>query len=277
MIKKFVDLDLLKEKVSKEGKLILRPSSIQQFLGCSSQWFRSSLLEDFQRPAAAANAGTALHAAAEVGYNEKIAVGALSPLSALTDVAVEEWKKMNQENDLEFSEGESYHTYEKDLVTGITEYYPVMEITDVIATEKRYDITVTDHPVFKGVGGTIDLILDNGIADIKFTKRKTTVEKYLLQQSTYTLLRERHSETVNSNVIHNVIRSKNVEILPLRINTKYAEYVIRQILATVKAFWDTGEESLFRGTNSSAYFLCSESWCGYWTKCPHVSHLKGFK
>ena len=137
---KFIDVDELKrkEKIQNEGKLILRPSGLQQFLGCPSQWFRAGLLNDFQRPAAAANAGTALHKGAEEGYKDKIATGSLPPISFLTDVVAEEWKKLNEENDMEYLKVKTYHTYESDLIKGMKDYYKdLMPETDPIAVEKK--------------------------------------------------------------------------------------------------------------------------------------------
>lgn len=273
--KAFINLEALKKKIETEGKMILRPSMLQQFLGCPAQWFRAGLLNDYQKPAAAATAGTSLHKGAEVGYTDKIKHGSLPPISYLTDVVVEEWRDLNEKQELEFGKDEDYHTYERDLVKGITEYHSsVMPISDPIAVEKRYDIMIEDHPIFKGVGGTLDLVFEEGVGDIKFTKKKTTPGKYMLQQSTYALLRQKHGETCNFNQIHNVIRGKGAEILALRMNTAYAESVIRRILHVTKVFWETGETELFRGTNMHAYYLCSPTWCGYWDTCPYVKELR---
>lgn len=273
-MKQFIDVEELKDKIKDEGKLIMRPSSLQQFLGCPSQWFRSSLLGDFQRPAAAANAGTALHKGAEEGYRDKIKTGHLPPVSFLTDVVSEEWRKLNDTVDLEYGKDESYHTYERDLIHGMKEYYKdLMPETNPIDVEKRYTVPL-DHPVFESVSGTLDIVLDRGIVDLKHTKRKTSASKYVLQQSTYSFLREANNETVNFLEIHNVVRGKSVERLALAPKVDYARYIINQILDTTEKFIETGDPSLFRGTNSHAYFLCSEQWCGYWKDCPHVAGLR---
>lgn len=270
----FIDAQELKEKIKEEGKLIMRPSSLQQFLGCPSQWFRSSLLNDFQRPAAAANAGTALHKGAEEGYKAKIKTGELPPVSFLTDVVAEEWRKINDETELEFGKNESYDTYEKDLIHGIKEYYKeLMPNTNPIAVEKRYTVAI-EHPIFESVSGTVDIVLDRGIVDLKHTNSKTNAAKYVLQQSTYTFLRQANDEVCNFNEIHNVVRGKNAERLALAPKVDYARYIINQVLDLTERFWETEDPSLFRGTNTYAYFLCSPQWCGYWSKCPHVEGLR---
>jgi len=268
-----VDLEELKDKIKNEGKLRLRPSSLQQFLGCPFQWYQAQIRGDFQRPAAAAVAGTSLHKGAEMGYKDKIKLGQLPPVSFLTDVVAEEWKKLNEENDFEYGKGEDYYTYENDLIKGMKDYYEdLMPITDPIDVEKRYTVKL-DHPVFEDISGTLDIVLDRGVVDLKHTKRKTSPDKYVLQQSTYTWLRQQNGEVSNFNEIHNVIRGKGVERLALAPKIDYAKNVINQILDVTEKFYETGDPALFRGTNKYAYFLCSKDWCGYYSKCPFVQGL----
>lgn len=269
-----VDADELREKIADEGKLVLRPSGLQQFLGCPFQWYQAQLRQDFQRPAAAATAGTSIHKGIEVGYTDKIKTGGeLPPLSMLEDVVVEEWQKLNEDNDLEYGKGEDYQLYETQLLKGMKEYYnELMPVTDAVAVERRYTVAL-DHPVFSAVSGSLDIELDRGVVDAKFTKRKTNANKYVLQQSTYSWLKEANGGVSNFNEIHNIIRGKGVERLSLAPKKDYARYVINQILDTTEQFLETGEPNLFRGTNSHAYFLCSEQWCGYYSKCPHVQGL----
>lgn len=269
-----IDIDMIKEKIRDEGKLVLRPSSLQQFLGCPFQWFQGAIENNFQRPAAAASAGTALHKGAEEGYRDKIKTGALPPISFLTDVVAEEWRKLNDEQDLSYSKDETYEKYESDLVKGMKDYYKdLMHETNPIDVEKRYTVNI-EHPIFESVSGTLDIVLDRGVVDLKHTKQKTNANKYVLQQSTYTWLRQANGEVCNFNEIHNVIRGKGTERLALAPKVDYARYIINQILDTTERFWQTGDPTLFRGTNSHSYFLCSEGWCGYYNECPHVKDLK---
>lgn len=269
-----IDAEALKDKIKNEGKLRLRPSSLQQFLGCPAQWFQASVFNNFQRPAAAAVAGTSLHKGAEVGYTDKINTGNLPPISFLTDVVVETWKEINEDNDLEYGKGEDYYSYESDLVKGMKDYYnELMPLTDPVAVEKRYTVKL-DHPVFEDVSGSLDIVLDRGVVDLKHTKRKTNADKYVLQQSTYTWLRQQNGEVSNFNEIHNVIRGKGTERLALAPKVDYARQVINLILDTMEEFYETGDQNLFRGTNPYSYFLCSKQWCGYWNECPFVKGLR---
>ena len=187
------------------GELRLRPSSLQQFLGCPFQWYQAAIRGNFQRPAAAAVSGTSLHKGAEVGYQDKIKTGELPPLSYLTDAVVEEWQRLNKEQDLVYENGEDYNSYESSLVKGMKAYYDnLMPVTDPIDVERYYEVKL-DHPIFESVGGTLDIVLDRGIVDIKHTKRKTSADKYVLQQSIYSYLREANNEINNYNEIHNII------------------------------------------------------------------------
>lgn len=269
-----IDVEEVREKIANEGKIILRPSSLQQFLGCPFQWVQAQLLGDFQRPAAAATAGTSLHKGAEVGYTDKIKHGQLPPVSFLTDVVAEEWRRLNEEQDLVYGKDEDYHTYESELVSGMKVYYKdIMHDTNPIAVEKRYTIPL-DHPIFEAFSGTLDIVLERGIVDLKRTKKKTDPSKYTLQQSSYTMLRRANGEESNFNEIHNVVGGKSAERLALMPKVDYAKYIVNQILDTTEEFWNTGNPNLFRGTNSHAYYLCSAAWCGYYSKCPHVEGLK---
>lgn len=272
-VEEFISWEVMQDNLKNKGKFVIRPSAIQQFINCPAQWFRANIVEDFRKPAAAAEAGTALHKGAEIGYTEKIKTGKLPPVSVLTDAVVEEWKTLN-EKEVEYSNGDDYHSYESDIVKGITEYRNlVMEDVNPTAVETRYTIKI-DSPVIESVSGTIDIDLENGLADIKMTNKKPVLNKYTLQQSTYALLKERSGKSCEFCEIHNVQRGKSAERLALGVEKEYARTWINTILDTVESFAETKNVNLFRGSNPTSNFLCSESWCGYWNKCPFVKGLR---
>ena len=93
-VEEFISWEVMQDNLKNNGKFVIRPSAIQQFINCPAQWFRANIVGDFIKPAAAAEAGTALHKGAEIGYTEKIKTGNLPPVSVLTDVVVEEWKTL---------------------------------------------------------------------------------------------------------------------------------------------------------------------------------------
>lgn len=269
---KFIDWEAFKESIETYGKLVIRPSGVQQFISCPAQWFRVHVLKDFQRPSAAASLGTSLHKGAEVGYEEKINTGKLPPLSVLEDAAVYTWKACN-EQDLEYNEGESFNTMQNDLLTGINSYYnEVMVSTTPQAVEQRYTIEI-DSPIVESISGTIDIDLPNGLADIKVTKKKTTASKYIVQQSLYALLKEHNSEPCQKASIHNVVRGKSVEVLDLQLSKDYVKRWVNIIIDTLEKFDETKDPLLFRGCSPTSNFLCSPNWCGYWNICPFVKGL----
>lgn len=272
-IENFISRDAMQERIKEKGKLVIRPSSIQQFISCPAQWFRTQVIGDLKRPAAAAEAGTALHKGAEIGYTEKIKTGNLPPVSVLTDAVVEEWKTLN-EKDVEYPAGEDFNSYETDIVKGITEYRnQVMEDINPVAVENRYSIKI-DSPVVESISGTIDIDLDGGLADIKMTNKKPVLDKYVLQQSVYALLKERNGKKCDFAEIHNVKRGDTATRLSLNVEKEYARGWLNTILDTLESFNETGDVNLFRGSNPSANYLCSSKWCGYWDKCPFVKGLR---
>lgn len=272
-MEKFISWESFKEAQEANGKLVIRPSGVQQFISCPAQWFRVHILKDYQRPSAAASLGTSLHKGAEVGYTEKIKTGSLPPLSVLEDVAVETWKICNQEEDLEYKEGDDFNSVQNDLLHGLGCYYKaIMPTTNPSSVEQRYTIEI-DSPVVQSISGTIDIDLPNGLADIKVTGKKTQASKYVVQQSIYALLKEQNGEACDTASIHNVVRGKEATTLEMPLKKDYAKFWINTILDTLEEFDQTKNPKLFRGCSPTSNFLCSPSWCGFWDKCPFVKGL----
>lgn len=271
-----IDVEEVKEFINNNGKVTLRPSSIQQFLNCPAQWFRGAVLRDYQKPSAAAEAGSSLHKGAEVGYEEKIKTGRLPPLSVVTDAVNEEWKQRNEELDITYNKGETFENFQTELIGDISTYYTkIMPETQPIAVEKHYEPIKLEHPIFSNIGGTIDIDLEGGLADIKRTKVKSSAPKYVLQLSTYALIKQHNGALCVNADIHNVVRGKDVNVFKLDINIDYAKFVINEILDTTREFFETGNPRLFRGSSPNTNYLCSPKWCGYWDKCEYVKHIKG--
>lgn len=259
---------------------VLRPSGISGFIRCPYQWYLTTLLGRRQKPAAATSAGTSVHAGAEYGYRQKIALGTLPKKSEIIDVAISTWDDLNNGVDpLEFNDGESRDKYTDDIAEGLETYYDiVMTVTDPIAVERRYTVEL-DHPHFQAVSGTLDIVLEDGIVDLKFTKRASTIMHYTLQQSTYAMLREENNEVVNNLYIHNIVRpqaKKGAQVLvgELPKQTDYAKFWIGQILDTVAEYKATDNPLLFRGCSPDNNYLCNSQWCGFWNECPYV---KGYR
>lgn len=266
-------LEKVKEFVAENGKVALRPSSLQQFINCPLQWAMGALLHDYRKPKAASEAGSSLHKGAEVGYAEKIKTGKLPPLSVVTDAVRDEWKARNEADEIIYPADEDYNSIQAELIQDTATYYPIMVETTPKAVEKRYSFDI-DHPIFSGVSGVVDIDLVNGIADIKRTSKKTTAAHYLLQQSTYAWLKSVNGDICIDVTLHNVVKTKQVTLIPVDVNVDYAKYIINTILDVTEEFWNTGNTMLFRGSNPVSNYLCSPKWCGYWGECQHVKFLR---
>jgi hypothetical protein len=152
-----------------------------------------------------------------------------------------------------------------------------------VAIEKRYAIPI-NHRFFTEIGGTLDIVYEKSIADIKFTKRASNVAHYTLQQSTYAWLRQASGDTVEHLYIHNVVKPQKVKgseviITELPIQIAYAQYWIEKILETVNVYEANKEnivnpDSLFRCSSPTDNYLCTPKWCGFWSECPGVAGLR---
>lgn len=276
-LEEFISKDALKEKIARDGKVVIRPSSINQFMSCPAQWFRASVLQDYQKPSAAAAVGTSLHKGVEVGYREKINTGEVPPVSLMTDAAVSEFHDLvKSDENLEFKEGESFSGFEQDLVKGVKDYHAtIMPVIDPVGVEVRYTLPMDGLETIESVSGTIDIDLPNSLADIKMMGKNKPVTNYVAQQSCYAILKETNDKPCSDTAfIHKVIRGKNVEITPLPLKKEWARTWVNMMITTLETFADTGNPMLFRGSSPQSNFLCNEKWCGFWDQCPFVKHLK---
>jgi len=257
---------------------VLRPSSISQFIRCPYQWYLTTLKGRKQRPAAASTAGTSIHAGAEYGFKQKIVLGNLPQQSEVVEVAVAEWDALNEKLELDYKSDESKDKYTDDIAKGMSIYYEeVMNDLEPVAVERRYSIDL-DHSHFTHLSGTLDIVLEDAICDIKFTKSVRNPMHYTIQQNTYGLLREANGEEVKDLYIHNVIRPGKTARTPAKLEigtipnqSDYAKFWIGQILDTVDQYNNSHNELLFRGCSPDSNYLCSAGWCGFWSECPYVA------
>jgi len=274
----------VKDRIQNEGKIILRPSSIQQFLRCPHQWMRVHLLGEKVAPAAAARAGNALHSAFEYGFKRKKDKGELPPKDEVLDVAIQEWQKLNQEEELRYRPGENYQSYENDIVEGVGKYYDeMMPYLQPEFIEERFTVEI-DNPIIKAFSGTADLIIRDGetlhLVDYKFTKRKTHGSHYLLQQNSYLwLAKEGGNVDLVSSVLHNIVRpttrsGAQINVIELEYKEKYLKFWVNLMLEAIEEFWEHGTGLLKGGSDPVTNYLCSSEWCGFWHECPFVEGLR---
>ncbi len=281
---------LLREKVIdkfKDGdKIVLRPSSIQQFLRCPYQYAQAQLLGNYIKPAAAARAGNALHEAFEEGYNYKLITGEMPKKDMILNKAEVSWSQLNEEEEIQYKKDETYSKYESDILDGVGTYYDeIMPTITPYKVEERFTIKL-GHPQFSAVSGTADLIAKGGLLnssmdliDYKFTKRATNASHYLLQQNAYTWLARENGIDITSSVLHNVIRPTTrsgvrLGILDIDYKEKYLKLIINKILNSTTEFIENGTGAFTTGSDPVTNYLCGSAWCGYYNDCPHVEGLR---
>lgn len=255
-------------------KIVLRPSSIDNFYGCAHQWYRVFILGQTSMTNNRASIGTAIHKAAEVLWTDAIASNKKDPNKPkLIDAAIQEFKE-EEAKDIQYGPGEDGNSSRKEIINGVEAFVddivPFTAIPDFV--EKRFTIDL-DHPVVKALSGTVDYISDTTIADVKTSKRKPTPVSYEVQQSVYKMLAEANGRTVNTNLIQGVVLKKVSEgtILQAPTNIDKAKYLINNILDTTELMHKdiVDPDVLFRG--NPKHMFCSERFCAFYNDCKFVN------
>lgn len=249
----------------------LRPSAIDGFFGCAYQWGLNFLEGRQSRSNSRAAIGTAIHSAAEVFWTETISSGNKDPnLGMMTDAAMESFKE-EQAKDMKYGDGETEGTCAAEIVKGteafIEDIIPFAQIP--VAVEKFYTVEI-NHPLVTEIGGTIDYITDNTIADLKTSKRKPTVANYSTQQSIYKYLAQENGIDVKHNLIQSVVLKKVPEgsIIGMDSDIPQAKRLVNSMLDTLNLVMkDVAPiETILRG--NPKYTFCSEKWCDHYKECP---------
>lgn len=255
-------------------KLIIRPSSIDNFMQCPHQWKRVFLDGETSIPSARASIGTAIHKAAEVIWTDAIQSKKKDAnLSMATDAAMEAFKEEEQLG-LSYDLGEDRNTAAVEIVRGteafVDDIVPYVSIPE--AVEERYTLEIKNHPIVSALSGTVDYIGDGVIADVKTSKRKPTVANYTTQQSIYKILANANGKNVKHNQIHGVILKKAPEgtVLEADIDEARAKASVNSLLETLEVYDKdiAHPDVLFRG--NPKYYLCSPKYCAFYNSCKFV-------
>lgn len=250
----------------------LRPSAIDGFFGCAWQWGSTFLEGNRSMPSSRAAIGTAIHAGAEQMWTESIAKGSKSiNLSAMTDAAMEAWKVENEQDNMQFGADETQGTCAKEIFLGIEAFIEdIVPFTSIPTGVEQFFKVDIDHRLVSELGGTVDYINNNTIADIKTGKRKPTVSNYSTQQSIYKYLAVENGIDVKHNLIQSVVLKKVPEgaIIPMETNVPQAKALVNIILDTLDLVMkDVAPiETILRP--NPQYMFCSERFCAFYGKCP---------
>jgi hypothetical protein len=254
-------------------KLRIRPSSVDGFSTCALQWAGYFIGGQRSIPGARAAMGTAVHLGVEEMWKEAIITKEKLPnLTMMKDAAVDEFVRLDQEDDLDYDSADNLDTATKAITGGIDAFVEdIVPFTDIpIAVEQRYTIKL-EHIMVSDLSGTVDYISPDTIGDVKTSKRKPVPSNYSTQQSIYKMLAQANGVNVKHNVIQGVVLKAKPQghILELESNIPQAKHAINMMLDTLGIFHKDlmAPEILFRP--NTKHFLCSPRYCSFYGKtCP---------
>jgi len=256
-------------------ELRIRPSAVDNFYSCAYQWGKTFLEGKCTIPSARAAIGTSIHAGVERLWTEAIETGKKDTnLSAAADAAMEAWKEETNDG-VNFDMGEDHNTAAVEIVRGTEAFIEdVVPFTKIpVAVEEFFKVDI-DHVLVKEMGGTVDYITSDTIADVKTSKRKPMVKNYNTQQSIYKYLAQANGVNVEHNLIQGVVLKKaSAEgmVLVMPTDVPLAKRLVNGMLDTLDIIAKdiAPIETILRG--NPKYYLCSPKYCGEYETCPFVN------
>lgn len=255
----------------------IRPSAVNSFFSCSYQWGKTFLEGVPSQSGGRAAIGTSIHAAVERLWTDAISTGKKdSNLSAMTDSAMEAWKEEKQKG-IKFDDGEDDKTAAVEIIRGTEAFIEdILPFTQIpMAVEEFYKVDI-NHPLVSEIGGTVDYITKDTIADVKTSKRKINAAGHTTQQSIYKYLAKANGVEVKHNLIQGVVLKKSGaegSILTLEANVEEAKARINLILDTLDTVAKdiVPIESILRP--NPGHYLCSPKYCALYDNCPAIKEL----
>lgn len=251
----------------------IRPSAVESFYGCAYQWGKTFLEGSSSIPNSRAAIGTAIHAGVEAMWQDAIANKRKDPnLSMMTDAAMGAWKEETQ-NGMQFGKDENEGTCAVEIIKGTQSFVEdIVPFTSIpMAVEQFYKVDLV-HPFISEIGGTIDYITHDTIADVKTTKRKSGPEGHTVQQSIYKYLAIANGIDVKHNLIQQVVLKKEPEgaILQLEADIPQAKYLVNTLMDTLELVHKdiVPIETILRP--NPKHVFCSERFCAHYRTCPAI-------
>jgi hypothetical protein len=255
----------------------IRPSAVESFFSCPFAWGKTFLEGCHGKANSRASIGTAIHAGVEAMWNEAISKNetkAEKPnLSMMTDAAMEAWKEDTADG-VQFGKDETEGTCAVEIIKGTEAFIEdIVPFTTVPrAVETFYKIDIPDHPLVSELGGTVDYISKNTIADVKTTKRKSGPEGHTVQQSIYKYLANENGENITTNLIQQVVLKKAPEasIQVLEADIPQAKWLMNTMLDALELVAkDVAPiETILRP--NPKHMFCSQKFCAHYNTCPAV-------
>lgn len=265
------------------NKIIIRPSGIKSFFDCSYRWYRETIKDPQIRVGVAAHLGTGIHKAAETFYSESIKEKRWAKVKDDFKLAgLDEFRKKMKEEEPSDIKDVKIEEVEKTLLSCSENYIgraeKLMKGQLPLSVEKTYSVVV-NSPIIKEVRGTLDIVGEGYVGDIKTMNKWKNSKEYVAQQMVYAWLRSKKGENVEDLRIHRVnvktvgsdVRSILTELnnpfIKMEFLISKAEFLLTSMIRACEDFFKTGNENVFRGNPSS--LICSPKYCNYWVGCPY--------
>jgi len=253
----------------------IRPSAIEGFYGCGYQWGKTFLEGVNSIPNSRAAIGTSIHAGVEALWTDAMATGKKDAnQSKLVDAAMAAWKEETHDG-ISFDEGENEKTATVEIIRGIDSFVEdIVPFTQIpMAVEEFYKVDI-DNPLVAELGGTVDYITKDTIADVKTSKRKMNAASHTTQQSIYKFLAQANGVDVKHNLIQGVVLKKTGaegSILTLEADIPRAKSLVNGMLDTMDLIAkDVAPiHHILRG--NPKHMFCSEKYCALHKTCPFVN------
>lgn len=266
----------------------IHPSGLSSFFDCGYRWYRDNIFMPIRGVGIAAHLGSSIHKAAETYYKECISEAKWAKArDDFKGVAIDYLRdRCKTEQPIDIKEVD-FNTIEKQAAANSMSYINNAKKLNrekiPLGVEKHYEAKV-NSPIISKVSGTLDIVGENFIADIKTMSKLKNPSGYLMQQAVYGFLRQKSGEEVEDFIIHRVVVPKqicdSVSIIDSLDNpfTKAQSLIdksklyLETLIKTCNEFYKTGNELLFRGNPSS--ILCNKKYCPYFSECKYSKEFK---
>ena len=254
--------------------LRIRPSAVESFYGCAFAWGKTFLEGVRGNAASRSSIGTSIHAGVENMWQSAIKTGKVDAnLGAMNDAAMEAWKEEAHDG-MSYNKDENEASCAREIVAGTEAFVEdIVPFTPIPkAVEEFYKIDITGNAFVKELGGTVDYISDDTIADVKTSKRKSNAEKHTVQQTIYTMLAQANGVDVKHNLIQQVVLKKQPEgaILQLEPDFEQAKYLVNGILDTMDIIAKDMAPIHHILRPNPGHVFCGAKFCAHHATCPAV-------
>lgn len=243
-----------------EGKILLRPSEINEYLKCSAKYMFNYVLRLPSAKSVALAFGSATHKALETNYKQKVDTHSDLPLGEVVQAFSDSF-------DVEKQDVERVDLIAnpdaKDIGVALVQRYHQTVAPQIQPQEVEVKIKAEFEGYDFGITGTLDLITDlNNIHDHK-TASKSSSEPpaaHIRQGSFYRLLAQALGIKINKVFFDYLVKTKSPKIYRLDINTE-PEHALRLAQSVGSAV----SKEVFIPNRESNF--CSRRYCSYWHHC----------